>query len=117
MATGGWGGSWLKLGVDYFLDSQANHTPYLGAGLSWGGNTVPTADGDYTGSGLQGELMAGYEMFRASTLRLFVEADATLPMYRTSRVSFSPEGESDREYKYAPMFTLALGLGWGRSAR
>jgi hypothetical protein len=117
----GIGGSWLKLGVDYFFDPYANHTPYVGAGLSWGGTTVPTDDelfNDYSGSGLQGELMLGYEMFRASTLRLFVEANATLPMYRTSRQTLDAAGGSnDREYKYAPMFTLSLGIGWGSAPR
>lgn len=113
----GVGGSWIKLGVNYFLDAQANHTPYFGAGLSWGGNGVTTEDYDDTGSGLQGELVAGYEMFRASTLRLFFEADATLPMYRNLRRTYNEAGTTDREYRYAPMFTLSLGVGWGRAAR
>lgn len=113
----GLGGSWIKLGVDYFLDAQANHTPYFGAGLSWGSNTVTRDGNDYTGAGLQGELKAGYEMFRASTLRVFFEADASLPMYRTSRLALDADGPDDREYRYAPLLTLSLGVGWGRAAR
>jgi len=115
----GAGGSIVKLGVDYFLDPQANHTPCFGAGLSWGVNTIREKDGegDYSGTGLQGELMAGYEMFRASSVRLFVEADASLPMYRTSRVEFDVTGGEERSYRYAPMFSLSLGLGWGKAAR
>lgn len=105
--------SWLKFELHYFFNAHANHTPYLGGGLSLGSNSLPAAGGEYNGFGLQGELSVGYEMLRASTLRVFAQLDATLPMYRASRVSALNTDSSEREFVYAPTVTLALGLGWG----
>ena len=91
--------SLVKLSGLYLLNRDANSTPYFGGGLSWGqtniSNTQPTEitrppAGSNTvyyyntgghGSGLQGELTAGYEFGRATTLRMFVQADAILPFY------------------------------------
>jgi hypothetical protein len=111
----GVGGSWIKFGVNYFFNPYSNYTPYVGAGLGFGSNTLQRDDKvEFKGSGLQGELSVGYEMFRASTLRLFVQADASLPMYRLSGNVPSADGMTQESHRYAPMFTISLGLGWGK---
>src|SRR5205823_9319514 len=35
----------------------------------------------WNGSGLQGELTAGYEMLRASNIRMFMQTDVIVPFY------------------------------------
>lgn len=108
-------GSWIRLGGIYFFDPVANHSPYANLGLSWGGTAV-TADFNntryaYTGSGLQGEIGVGYEFLRASTIRLFIEANAVLPFYTATIASFDDKKDSI----YTPSFTLSLGLGYDSS--
>jgi hypothetical protein len=106
--------SWIDLGADYFFDPYANSTAYLGAGLSLGNHSIPSDSGDYENAGLQGKASLGYEMFRASTIRLSVHFDAMLPMYRLTRTTFDPiTGAEDADHVYSPTFQLSLGLGWG----
>ncbi len=108
---------WIDLGADYFFNAYANSTPYVGAGLSLGNHSIPDAGGNYENAGLQGKASVGYEMFRASTIRLSAHVDATLPMYRLVRTSVDPVTltESDA-HVYSPTFQLSLGLGWGGSS-
>jgi hypothetical protein len=97
--------SLLKLSGLYMVHRDANSTPYFGGGLSWGHTSVyesrpvtvapgtPSATAyTYTtggdGSGLQGELTAGYEFARATTIRMFVQADAVLPFYSVTTQTF-----------------------------
>jgi hypothetical protein len=105
--------SWIKLEGLHFLNRKANSSLYFGGGASWGGGYVPDPNPktfrSWTGSGLQGELTAGYEFGRASTMRVFVQADATLPFYQ-----MVANGGSSL---YAPSFTISVGLGWQRSRR
>ncbi len=69
----------------------------------------------FSGSGLQAELTAGYELLRAATIRLFFEANAVLPFYMADQevlgVSF---GEGD---VYPVTTTLSIGLGFGKRNR
>jgi hypothetical protein len=112
----------IKLMGLYFLNPTANRSSYLGAGVGWG-TTSFTRVGDvstnspyssYSGSGLQGQLSAGYEFLRASTIRMFVQADATLPFYMIrSNVFVSTDTRQDSSY--SPSFAVSLGLGWGHS--
>lgn len=106
---------WVELGVDYFFSPYANNSLFFGAGLSLGSHALPSDDGDeYTGGGLQGKATLGYELFRASTIRLLIEADARLPLHRLSRDTFDPATNvTVREHTYAPTFVLSLGIGWG----
>jgi hypothetical protein len=106
---------WVELGVDYFFSPYANNSLFMGAGLSLGSHALPSDEGEeYTGGGLQGKVTLGYELFRASTIRLLVEADARLPFHRLSRDRFEPvTGASVRDHTYAPTFVLSLGIGWG----
>jgi hypothetical protein len=68
------------------------------------------------GSGLQGEGSVGFEFLRASTIRMFAQADATFPFYRISGTTISSTGVSVTDRSWAPTFTLSMGVGWGRSA-
>lgn len=106
---------WVELGADYFFDAHGNNSLYLGAGLSLGSHSVPSRDGDFDGSGLQAKGSLGYEMFRASTIRLLVQFDAVLPMYRLARKSTDLLGAESTAHTYSPNFLLSLGLGWGSS--
>jgi hypothetical protein len=110
---------WIELGADYFFDPYANSSAYVGAGLSLGNHSIPDPDGDgaYENAGLQGKATLGYEMFRASTIRLLAHLDATLPMYRLSRTVIDPiTALEDEQHVYCPTFQLSLGLGWGSHA-
>lgn len=106
---------WIDLGADYFFDPYANSTLYLGGGLSLGNHSIPGSDGvEYQNAGLQGKASLGYEMFRASTIRLSAALDATLPMFRLTRSVTDPDTFAEVEqHVYAPTFQLSLGLGWG----
>jgi hypothetical protein len=115
--------SFLKLSALYFLDPKSNRTAYLGSGLSYGrqsfgGGADPfrgTYRSDWEGSGLQGELTVGYELARATTMRVFVQADATLPFYQAASETytvtrFGPANvTTDR--RYAPSLVFSIGLG------
>lgn len=128
--------SLMKLSGMYLPNRDANSTPYLGGGLSWGRtqidsphSTVPRVTGpggaySYTtgghGSGLQTNMTAGYEFGRATTIRMFVQADATLPLYSitTSTVSFTGQGPATTRSttrRYSPSLVVSLGLGWQRN--
>ncbi len=119
-------GSWIKLMCLYFLNPTANRTTYLGGGVGWGGTAVASATSSnanttssgsvYSGSGLHLEASVGYELLRASTIRIFVQGDLTLPIYKvhSTTVDFNT-GASSSASSYAPSFVIALGIGWGRS--
>jgi hypothetical protein len=125
-SQGSMAGSVLKLEGLYFTSPKANATAYLGGGVSYGftdfggtyGNTSYRTS--WHGSGLQGELTVGYELPRASTLRMFVQADAILPFYdvTSQTITFSrsaPGGTSKTEHRYSPALVVSVGLGWGRN--
>lgn len=108
--------SWIRLGGLYFFNPVANHSAYLNVGLSWGTSASRSQyQGEsyiYSGSGIQGEIGGGYEFLRASTIRMFVEANAVLPFY-TSSIDWSIVDDSI----YTPTFTISLGVGYGSSNR
>jgi outer membrane protein W len=108
----------VKLGADYFFDAYGNYSPYVGAGLSLSSNTLHIDDREFSGWGLNAELAAGYELFRASTIRLLIQANASLPTYRLSTRDhiYDASGVSrmDGSNKYAPIFGITLGIGWGK---
>jgi hypothetical protein len=105
-------GSWVKLMGLYFLNPTANGSSYLAGGVSWGGTVVGDNTRVYSGSGLQGEVSGGYEFLRASTIRMFAQADVTLPFYAVSTSSFDV---APVQKSWAPTFTVSVGLGWGKS--
>jgi hypothetical protein len=118
-SSGASAGSLLKLSGLYFLNPQSNLTGYLGGGLSYGhrrfGGRNDYTYGRYTtdweGSGLQGELTAGYEIARATSLRLFVQADAVLPFYHVASETYSTTRLVTSDRRYAPSLIISIGLG------
>jgi hypothetical protein len=104
-------GSLLKLEGLHFTNPTGNTTAYFGGGLSYGGTTFGS---NWHGSGLQGELTVGYELPRASTLRVFVQADAVLPFYTATAQTFSSKSGYTTAHRYAPSFGVSLGLGRAR---
>jgi hypothetical protein len=115
-------GSWLKLMALYFLSPTANRSTYLGGGVGWGVTAVgsvantstTTSISTYTGSGLHAELSAGYELLRASTIRIFLQADATLPLYMVHSTTITASNTNSAS-SYAPSFVVSFGIGWGKS--
>ena len=105
-------GSWVKLMGLYFANPLSNGSLYFGAGVSWGGTAIANDTTAYSGSGLQGEGIVGYELLRASTIRIFLEGEATLPFYTVTEDYLLGTGSSS---KYVPFFGASVGLGWGRS--
>src|SRR5664279_1466233 len=117
--TQGAAGAWLKIGAEYFFDAYSNYSPYIGAGLSLSSNNIDTPTTRFSGWGANAELTAGYELFRASTIRMLLQANVSLPTYTLS-------GEPVYSYnagvatsnvaanRYAPVFGLSLGIGWGK---
>jgi hypothetical protein len=103
--------SWLKLEGLHFVNTKANSSAYFGGGASWGAGYVsdPNSWRSWSGTGLQGEVTAGYEFGRASTMRVFVQADATLPFYHM----VMPGAPS----RYVPSYVISVGLGWQRPRR
>ena len=109
---GGFIGEYIRLRALYFFDPVANSTLYVGAGVAWGGGSVrggaPDAygvTGSYTGSGLGLNAAIGYEMLRASTIRLFAEVDGAVPLYNLKH--------GTDQSLYVPIVALSLGIGWG----
>jgi hypothetical protein len=118
-AAGASAGSLLKLSWLHFLNQQANRTAYLGGGLSYGNSSFggwQSTNEEYrsawNGHGLQGELTAGYEFARATSLRMFVQADVVLPFYQVSSETVSRFGRTiTADERYAPSLTVSVGLG------
>ena len=127
-SSGGTAGSLLKLEGLYFMSPKANATAYVGGGFSYGSTSFGGEGGiggygtefrtNWHGSGLQGELTVGYELPRATTLRLFVQADAALPFYKTTSETISRSGSAiATEHRYAPSLVVSVGVGWQRNRR
>jgi hypothetical protein len=124
-SSGALAGSLLKLEGLYFTNPVANSTGYFGGGMSWGGTDFGTGQRSWHGSGLQGELTAGYEIGRATSVRAFVQLDAALPFYRTTSVTYvfpqrftpgaTPTAITDQ--RYAPSVAVSVGLGWQRGSK
>jgi hypothetical protein len=119
--------SLLKLSGLYFLSPRANRSAYFGGGVSYGHQSFGSGPynapiGSYSsgwhGSGLQGELTAGYEFARVTTFRMFVQADAVLPFYQAtsetysipSRTSATPAVPTTSR-RYAPSLIVSIGVG------
>jgi hypothetical protein len=86
----------------------ADASEYYGLGVSYGFAAVKSDEMIYGGSGLEGHAVAGYEMFRSSTIRGFVQLDLTLPFYKSN-------GISDTDTRWPVSAAITLGFGWGKS--
>jgi hypothetical protein len=126
--------SLIKLQGLMFTHPNANRSAYFGGGLSYSRAAVRAgSEGGYPrtgyGSGLQGDLTAGYEITRARSTRVFVQTDIGLPFYHVQvetltypettspsggRVYLPPTVSISRQY--TPSIAVSLGFGWqGRS--
>jgi len=112
-SKGGVNGEWIRVGAVRYQEALASSSLYYGGGLGYGTNAIydTSNGGDYTGSGLQVTGVVGYEMLRSSTIRLFVEADVTAPLYR-STATFSSTDSSNR---WMPVAAITVGAGLGHS--
>ncbi|MGH9254935.1 MAG: hypothetical protein ACRD3C_10240 [Vicinamibacterales bacterium] len=123
-SPGGTAQTVLKLSGLYFLRPTANRSAYVGGGLSFGhqsfGGSFNPTTGYYTsawdGSGLQSELTVGYELARATSVRIFVQADAVLPFYESTAETYPTTPRAgvvaptiDR--RRAPSLVVSIGLG------
>jgi hypothetical protein len=119
-SSGASAGSLLKLSGLYFTSPQANRSAYLGAGMSYGhrsfGANWAGTPGQYQtgwdGHGLQGELTLGYELARATSLRMFLQTDVILPFYQVTSETFSRFGAvTATDRRYAPSIVVSVGIG------
>jgi hypothetical protein len=108
-------GSFVELAGMFFTNPVADYTGYFGGGFSWGISHVQESGTSYTGSGLQANAMAGIEMFRSSTMRLFVQADAQLPLYNSTVDFCSFMVNCPKDTRYTPAFWASVGIGWGKA--
>jgi hypothetical protein len=119
--------SLLKLQGLYFLSPATTARGYVGGGLSWGGIGFGSGEHDYgalsystswNGSGLQGEMTVGYELPRANALRVFVEANAVLPLYKVGSQTYTHSrggaSTTTAQSRYAPSLIASVGVGWRR---
>jgi hypothetical protein len=114
---GGSSGSWLKLSALRYLNRTGNATPYVGGGMSWGSVIASHPNRHLHGSGLQGELTAGYEMLRASNIRLFIQSDVVFPFYSAKAQVFGARMTPLSERRYMPSASLSVGVGWDKGRR
>jgi hypothetical protein len=114
-------GSWLKLEFLRFATPLSGRSAYFGGGLSLTTVNVQNGYQNWDGNGLQGELTAGYEMGRTSTIRVFFQFDAGLPFYKLSSATYLPvppyTNTTSTEHRWAPSFTASMGLGWQRGGK
>jgi hypothetical protein len=116
-------GSLLRLQVLRFFNADAERSTYAGAGLSWGvvsvgGSPSNLANAGYRtgwdGSGLQGEATVGYEFFRNSALRMFVQTDVGLPFFNAVSRTYAAGTMTGTDRRYIPSAAVSFGLGWQR---
>jgi hypothetical protein len=118
--SSGMTGDWLKLQVLHFISPLSDRTFYTGGGLSWSTANISNTNTTWSGSGLGGVLTTGYEVGRASTLRMFMQIDAGLPLYKLRSEAYaysnSPPYVSyvTSGHRYAPSLGVSIGLGWQR---
>jgi hypothetical protein len=116
--------SLLKLSGLRYLTPKSDRSFYFGGGMSYGMTQFGSysyvngvSSSHFHGSGLQGELSAGYELTRATSMRVFVQADAILPFYETVSETYMPSANFRNPptitiaRRYAPSFVLSVGLG------
>ncbi len=112
----GYTGSLAKLTAQYYFTPQSDKSPYLGGGLSWGFRSVGIGHDRYTGTGLQGEIVGGYEFLRNSNIRAFLQASISLPFYAANRENIvsTRASETGPGSRYLPTMGLSFGVAWGK---
>lgn len=113
-------GTWLKLEILRYFSPSSDRSPYIGGGLSLSSTNLNHDNTSWDGTGLQGELTAGYEMGRAGSIHIFLQTDAGLPFYKLRSTTYTytntpPYGyQSSVSHQYVPTLTVSFGLGWQR---
>lgn len=112
----------LTVGAVHFLAPKANHSLFVGGGLGLSSTSVSEGERSYLGGGLHARMSAGYELLRASTIRLLIQFDVLLPFYSLDEEDFTDysgtqmssmaSGSSDSIY--APVFGLSIGGGFSQ---
>ncbi len=120
-------GSRLKLTALHFTSPDQDRSAYVGAGLSWGGASMgrggeprTTYASSWHGNGLQVELTTGYELGRSGDMRLFIQGDASIPLFKVTSTTFAPGPGANGgvmfgvEHRYIPSAVVSVGIGWSR---
>lgn len=137
-----WDFEWIRLMGMYYFSPVASNTFVIGGGFSYGftdygdkeyddfwefRDSDAKEDGSYEygeGKGLKGNLLCGYEMFRSSNLRMFIQAEVILPFYKNDiykiRVTTEESGSnyynSYEKYhdgeRWVPSLSLNIGIGF-----
>jgi len=89
----------------------------LSARWSYYSGTGALAQSPLQGYGFQGELTTRYEIARRTALRIFVQADATLPFFNAASNSNSTANVVTTSRSYVPSLVFSLGFGWQRDRR
>lgn len=100
---------WLQLNVFYFVSSKSIHSFYLGGGASLESQQVKNGydnSGEKIGAG--GNIIFGYEFFRASRTRIFLQLEVNLPFFNT-KLSFD---EIPSKSFYIPGGSFVAGIGF-----
>ncbi|MDB4953045.1 MAG: hypothetical protein JWO36_614 [Myxococcales bacterium] len=106
-------GDIVRLSAFWYQNPLGNDTTFIGGGIGYGLNATCDETQCYSGSGIEGHIIGGYEMLRSSTIRMFGELDITLPFYKSGVTDFF-NGTSTAQ-RYVPSVSLMVGLGWGHS--
>ena len=99
----------------YFFNGEANHSLFAGAGLGLSALGFSKDSKFFDGGGMHARAAVGYAFFRASTIRMLVQADLTLPFYQVDATTLIDD-DSKSEKLYAPVLGLTLGVAYTRSS-
>ena len=111
---GGQGTSILgQIGAAHFFDPVANNSGFVGGSLGLGGIAAVKGGQTFTGGGLHARVSGGYEFFRASMMRLIVQADVTLPLYDVESQNTDPSINT-LDPMYTPIFGFSVGAGFAQ---
>ena len=82
--------------------------------MGGGSMTTLRSEAHLSGNGLHAKLSAGYEMFRASTLRALVQAEIILPFYSLKTEVDNINLSQKVEREYVPVFGVTFGIAVAR---
>lgn len=88
----------------YFPSQSASSSLYLAAGLGGSSISFLRHNHEWSGRGVIANTAVGYEWFRTSTLRLFVESSVILPFFTVD----DDRGNS----RWTPVTSIVLGGAW-----
>lgn len=88
------------LSAFYIPGKEANSSPYFGGGLGFGGGISEHIG---TGVGFTPRLSVGYMFLRATTIRIFGQVDATLPVWLTDEDKWTPSISLNAGFAFKPI--------------